>query len=199
MASLIFVLLQRFLIDQEKVRELKKLANEYRKKLAAAQKKGDVKEVNRYTSLMLQLSSEQMGSMLKMMLAVMIVLGPVFFGLSVLYPDVVVSFDNGQGNMNYNDLSVPVVQVGDGFDVGGQIVHIGDEIKLNGYDFELNRNCGYIAFFCSDPTKEIKFSRIVAWLPFSLPFFGNNLGWLGWYLFLFIPLNQLFRKIFGVM
>jgi uncharacterized membrane protein (DUF106 family) len=38
----------------------------------------------------------------------------------------------------------------------------------------------------------------VAILPFSLPFFGNDFGWLMWYLIVSIPMSQIFRKLMGV-
>ena len=36
-------------------------------------------------------------------------------------------------------------------------------------------------------------------LPFSLPFFGNDFGWLGWYITASIPLSMVFRKALGVV
>ncbi len=35
-------------------------------------------------------------------------------------------------------------------------------------------------------------------LPFALPFFGNDFGWLMWYIILSIPMSIVFRKILGV-
>jgi len=42
------------------------------------------------------------------------------------------------------------------------------------------------------------FPGVVVLLPFSLPFLGNDLGWLMWYIIISLPLNQLFRKFMGV-
>lgn len=38
----------------------------------------------------------------------------------------------------------------------------------------------------------------VVLLPFSLPYFGNDFGWLMWYILLSMPMSQVFRKILGV-
>lgn len=38
----------------------------------------------------------------------------------------------------------------------------------------------------------------IALLPFSLPFFGNDFGWLAWYFFISLPFTTLFRKLLGV-
>ena len=35
-------------------------------------------------------------------------------------------------------------------------------------------------------------------LPFSLPFFGQDIGWFWWYLVITIPFTTLFRKLLGV-
>ena len=35
-------------------------------------------------------------------------------------------------------------------------------------------------------------------LPFELPFFGADFGWLMWYIIVSIPLSQIFRKLLGV-
>jgi uncharacterized membrane protein (DUF106 family) len=43
------------------------------------------------------------------------------------------------------------------------------------------------------------FTGPVVLLPFSLPFFGADFGWLMWYILLSIPLSGLFRKILGVV
>ena len=37
-----------------------------------------------------------------------------------------------------------------------------------------------------------------ALLPFDLPFFGNDFGWLAWYFFISLPFTTLFRKLLGV-
>ncbi len=40
--------------------------------------------------------------------------------------------------------------------------------------------------------------KSVVLLPFALPFFGSELGWIAWYLIVSIPLSLLFRKMLGV-
>jgi len=42
------------------------------------------------------------------------------------------------------------------------------------------------------------FPGAVVNLPFSLPYFGADFGWLGWYLIVSIPLNTLIRRAIGV-
>jgi len=42
------------------------------------------------------------------------------------------------------------------------------------------------------------FPGVVVNLPFSLPFLGNDFGWLAWYIIVSIPLNSIFRRLLGV-
>ena len=42
------------------------------------------------------------------------------------------------------------------------------------------------------------FEGPVVFLPFELPFFGNDFGWLAWYMLISVPSSQLLRKILGV-
>jgi len=48
------------------------------------------------------------------------------------------------------------------------------------------------------PWLAIVFTEPVVYLPFSLPFFENDFGWLAWYIIVSFPLNSLFRKFMGV-
>ena len=43
------------------------------------------------------------------------------------------------------------------------------------------------------------FVNSVVSLPFSLPFFGNDFGWLAWYIVVSLPLSMIFRKALGVV
>jgi uncharacterized membrane protein (DUF106 family) len=38
----------------------------------------------------------------------------------------------------------------------------------------------------------------VVYLPFSLPYFENDFGWLAWYVIVSLPLNTVFRRLLGV-
>jgi len=42
------------------------------------------------------------------------------------------------------------------------------------------------------------FPGTVVFLPFTLPYFGNDFGWLAWYFIVSIPLNSIIRRILGV-
>jgi len=41
------------------------------------------------------------------------------------------------------------------------------------------------------------FPGAVVKLPFTLPYFGNDFGWLMWYIIVSVPLGQVIRKLIG--
>ena len=43
-----------------------------------------------------------------------------------------------------------------------------------------------------------RFVGQIVLLPFDLPYFGADFGWLMWYILVSIPFSQIFRKILGV-
>ena len=48
------------------------------------------------------------------------------------------------------------------------------------------------------PWMAYEFPGIIVKLPFYLPYFENDFGWLMWYIIISVPLGQTFRKILGV-
>lgn len=74
-------------------------------------------------------------------------------------------------------------------------------LKLTNRQFRMNLKplfFGFIIIMILLPWVASVFPGAVVLLPFSLPFFGNDFGWLMWYIIISIPLNQLFRKFMGV-
>jgi len=78
---------------------------------------------------------------------------------------------------------------------------MGDMFKLTNQQMILNFKPmlpAMVIVFALLPWMAKIFISPIVQLPFSLPFFGNDFGWLMWYLIISIPLTQLFRKALGV-
>lgn len=74
-------------------------------------------------------------------------------------------------------------------------------LKLTNKQFKMNLKPLFFTFILIIillPWVASVFPGAVVLLPFSLPFFENDFGWLMWYIIISIPLNQLFRKFMGV-
>ncbi len=57
---------------------------------------------------------------------------------------------------------------------------------------------GMALVFIFLPWVAFAFSGPVAVLPFSLPYFGSDFGWLMWYMLASLPVTYIFRKALGV-
>jgi uncharacterized membrane protein (DUF106 family) len=55
-----------------------------------------------------------------------------------------------------------------------------------------------IIIFALLPWMATVYTGPIVLLPFDLPYFGADFGWLAWYMIISIPASQLFRKIMGV-
>lgn len=79
---------------------------------------------------------------------------------------------------------------------------MGDVLKLTNKQMFLNFKPmipTMIFVFALLPWMASVFTGPIVLLPFSLPFFGNDFGWLMWYIILSMPLTIFFRKILGVV
>jgi uncharacterized membrane protein (DUF106 family) len=56
----------------------------------------------------------------------------------------------------------------------------------------------FVSLFLIFPFLPKLYEGAVVFLPFSLPYFGNDFGWLMWYFVVSIPLNAIIRKILDV-
>jgi len=78
---------------------------------------------------------------------------------------------------------------------------LNDVLKLTNKQMRMNTRPmipTFILVIITLPWLAQLFPEAVVKLPFTLPFFGNDFGWLMWYIIISIPLNQLFRRLVGV-
>lgn len=76
-----------------------------------------------------------------------------------------------------------------------------DILKLTNKQFRMNMKPFLLVFIIAImflPWMATVFKGPIAMLPFSLPFFENDFGWLMWYIVISLPINQLLRKFMGV-
>jgi uncharacterized membrane protein (DUF106 family) len=77
-----------------------------------------------------------------------------------------------------------------------------DMLNLSNKQLRMNMKPMFVSLLISVvvvfPILPNLFPGSVVMLPFSLPYFGNDFGWLAWYLIVSLPLNSIFRKFLGV-
>jgi uncharacterized membrane protein (DUF106 family) len=74
-------------------------------------------------------------------------------------------------------------------------------LKLSNKQFKLMMKpmiVSFILIIIILPILPSLFPGAVVNLPFTLPYFGSDFGWLMWYMIVSIPLNSIFRKLLGV-
>ena len=68
----------------------------------------------------------------------------------------------------------------------------GEQIQIDGKTHKV------IVEQSDNKVNAVKFEGYIANLPFSLPIFGNTVGWLGLYIIISMPATFLFRKMLNV-
>ncbi|MCX6816009.1 MAG: hypothetical protein NT120_04115, partial [Candidatus Aenigmarchaeota archaeon] len=107
--------------------------------------------------------------------------------LNASYPDYSTKLVNNTGIVNMGNANYTVQRTG-------------DELQINGMACKSTclQNIDSKIFSISTNNDNVHFVRIAAMLPVSLPFVGNTLGWLGWYILASIPLVILIRKLLKI-
>ena len=79
---------------------------------------------------------------------------------------------------------------------------MGEMMTLSNEMMKMNMKPMMITLFLSLvvtlPILQQLFPGTVVFLPFTLPYFGNDFGWVAWYFIVSIPLNSIIRKALGV-
>lgn len=192
--SVLISLLYKAFMDQEELKKVKEKMNELKERSEEAREEGNEEEASKHMQEMMKHSSKQMKMQLKPMAVTFLVIIPLFwFVFPGLYPNATVNL-NQTNKLAYKGIEESIaLQNSDPLkiSVGTKVYERGDFFEIKNYRF-------YVENYNQDK-KTIKFERVAAKLPFSLPFVGNSLGWLGWYILGAIGLGQVFRKLLGAM
>lgn len=202
----VFSIIYWFFLDIEKQKQLKEKISDYQDKMKEARKEGDSDEASDHMQKTMQLNQKMMLLNFKPMVATMVFVGLFFPWLGATYAPAVplengnstytgeLEFANQSSTINIdNTTGTPVTTI------EGEEVEVGDTISFQGTEWEFTKlgesNQG---FFSINSGKVAKFSAEFIELPFSIPFAGKVLNWLGFYIVLAMPLTYVFRKMLGV-
>ncbi|MBI2972083.1 MAG: DUF106 domain-containing protein [Candidatus Aenigmarchaeota archaeon] len=179
----------KLLINQGEAKRIKARMNDLRKKLDES--KDDKKKTSEIFSEIMR----ENGTLMRMSLKPMI-----FSGVIVLLIIPFVTEDFGDRFAELRDGRGNVTLSGSTYQVGlvGGTLEVSD-----GTPFDCVLPCrhafaGGLWNVEKEGDAKIKFARIVAFPPFSLPFTGEDIGWVGWYLMASIPLALLMRKLLKI-
>lgn len=203
----VFSIIYWMFLDIEKQNELKEKINEYQEKMKEARKEGDTDDASDHMQKTMELNQKMMFLNFKPMIATMLFVGLFFPWLGSTYAPSIPVTGNATGNytaeLEFGPDAVPInVDNTTGepqVTVNGQQVNTGETVNAHGTEWELTKiGDSKNGIFSTSSGKIVKLNAEFIELPFSIPFAGKALNWLGFYIILAMPLTYIFRKLLGV-
>jgi uncharacterized membrane protein (DUF106 family) len=176
----------KILIKQDEAKNIKDRQKQMRDEMKKYQKEGNTEKTKQLMGEMMSENSKLMKMTMKPMIisfAIVIIILPMINGV---YGDKMVPIENGTGIF-----------------------------KIDGTEYQVSINektvsiTGQESFSCETPCREkfmnatwninsaeknVVFGRVMFQLPVALPYVGDDLGWLGWYIIVSIPVMIIFRR-----
>jgi len=202
----LFSLIYWYLLDIDKADALKKKIKDKQQAMKDARKNDESEKASEFMQETMQLNQKLMMLNFKPMIATMLFVSLIFPWLSVTFsPDIPLEEENGlyHGQLTFAGESMDINLENNSEMLltteDGQEAVKGEEIEAHGITWEFNRftedNGGFLSVY--DGTVSNMRAGFID-LPFSIPFAGNTLNWLGFYIVMAMPLTFLFRKLLGV-
>ncbi len=204
----IFSMVHWRLLDVEKADEIKDKLNEHQDKMKEARKGGESEKASDHMSETMKLNQELMKLNMKPMVGTMVFVALIFPWLGATYAPTVDMNKTGNstfaGELEYagktqrlavdNTTGTSVVQL------DGQESREKEVINALGIEWQVaNFKDKGGGFFAPDGEgKVLKLNAEFIKLPFSLPFIGGALNWLGFYILIAMPLTYGIRKVLGI-
>lgn len=174
----------KFLIKQEEAKIIKERQKELSKQSKEEQKKGNQQKSNELLNEMLKENGKLMKMTMKPMMVSML--------LVILVLPWVAS--------NYGDIYAPLNATS--FSVQGKDVPIivkDNSITIDNIEHNYNENFQFVdTTWKVHKTDKLEFVRVIALLPVSFPYVNDDLGWLGWYFVVSLPVMIVMRKLMGI-
>lgn len=220
----IITLFNKYLVDQNKIKELKDEQKSLREKAKELQKTNP-EEANKVMGEMLKIGNKQMAMNFKALIPSFIVIIFLWQWLSFIFVPSVPITSLDDTNMTFSTVfNDDTFTNGQNQSVSVFITNRTEEGDMScfilcsqkytySFDFDLDNDGTYdnTSLETGDEVKIINdwvvgnvregrmgMGVVVVKLPFTLPIFYYGFGWLMWYFILSIPLISLFRKIMGV-
>jgi len=198
----IFSLIYWSLLDVEKQQKLKSRLKEQQEKMKEARDEDDTDKVSEHMTKSLELNQKFMMLNIKPMLATMVFVALFFPWLSSTFsPNVQLDGSNSiyEGEFEYAGQTVPI-EVENGDDpvliVEDQEIEEGERFEEFGFAWEFSNFGDNGGWFQDGYSARI--AGVFVPLPFTLPYIGSALNWLGFYIIMAMPMTYAFRKILGI-
>jgi len=195
---IIINLCYKFLVNQEEAKKIKERVKEINEEMKKYQKENNMEKVKELMNQSMAESSKLTKMSMKPMLISLLIVIIFLPGLNNIYVKAT-PLNNNTGNVTI-DGELFTVQI------NSNEMNIS---SVNGsFNCEINKKCvlnhnngiWYINYrspgFMSQ--ERVEFERVVLFLPYNFPWIENDLGWLGYYIFVSIPLTIIIRKLLKI-
>ena len=177
----------RFLINQNEAKAVKARVKELQDQSKYVRRQGNHKMASQIMSDSFRESSKLTKMTLKPMLVSLAVVFVFLPWLSGSYGDQVTELKDNKGNITINSNLYQISVSDKTLTIGNITCDSPCRKNIEGGLWNVNIN-----------SNKVEFARIVALLPVSLPVFADDVGWLGWYLIISIPVMILQRKLLQI-
>lgn len=177
----------KVLINQRDAKQLKDKMNEINKQMKEEQKAGNKEKANQLVSEMMGTNGKLMRMTMKPMIVSFIIVIVLLPFLNSSYSDYGARLVNNTGTVSIGAANYTLERTGDGLKIGGIACAPACVESIDNRQFKISMD-----------NDNVHFSRVVVMLPVSLPFIGNTLGWLGWYIITSIPMVVIIRKLLKI-
>jgi uncharacterized membrane protein (DUF106 family) len=203
----IFSLIYWHFLDIEKANKIKEKLSDRQEKMKEARKNGESDEASEHMKKTMELNQSLMKLNMRPMIATMVFVALIFPWLGATFSPGIsldnVDNDTYTGKLNYAgqeaDVTVHNLTNSTVIRVGDNEAEVGETVEALDIEWEIKRfGEKKDGFFSSSNGHVLKLSAKFVDLPFSIPFAGNTLNWLGFYILVAMPLTFIFRKALGV-
>jgi uncharacterized membrane protein (DUF106 family) len=193
-AFIILVIINVFykvLVNQREAKAIKERQKDISKRMQTERKAGNMDKMNALMKESLQENSKMMKMTLKPMLVSFVIVIIFLPWLNVTYGDVFAPVNNGTGIVNLRGTNHTFSVSDSNITVSGATDYRNGKLQcdtanclaIDGRHYEISKN-----------GDNLKFSTVVAVFLFAVPILGYDVGWLGWYILVSIPLVIIIRK-----
>ena len=202
----LFSLIYWLMLDIEKADEIKEKMKEHQDKMKEARSNDESDKATKHMQKSMEMNQKLMMENFKPMIGTIVFVALIFPYLGATFAPAVEMNPDGdawRGNLSYGGQTAEIIveNSSEGFTASymGQEADIGGRLNIFGMNWEVanfKKHTGGI--FSEAKGRVLKLGVVFVELPFSLPFAGNTLNWLGFYILLAMPLTYIFRKALGV-
>jgi uncharacterized membrane protein (DUF106 family) len=189
----------KFLIDQERAGNIKDYMKELNNEMKEYRKRKEIDKMNEVMNKIMKEQSKLMRLTMKPMLVSTIIVLIFLPMLSSMYIKPA-SLENGVGNVTIGEELYSVQVTNASIEVTSRNVTFECENscrkQMNGEAWLISYKPKSCFIFCSE--ERVDFEQVILLLPVSLPFVGDDLGWLGFYVIVSIPLMIVMRRLMKI-